>query len=109
VKISIVQGGGIAGLVSTTVADSDSLAPKDAETLRSKVEEAGVFDLDPAATAAGDRQPDRPSYEVTVEDGARRCQIVLEEGSLPDSVRELISWVESVPGREERLSGPGGR
>ena len=105
-----MQGGGFAGLVSTTVADESALAPEDAETLRSKVEEAGLFDLSPKRSAArGPAQPDRGSYELVVEDGDRQNRLVLGEGELPPSVRSLISWVQSVPGREKGVSGPGGK
>ena len=46
-KVSVVRGGGLAGLVETTTADSDRLGADDADSLRRKVAEARFFDLAP--------------------------------------------------------------
>lgn len=104
-KVSIVRGGGLAGLVTTTAADADSLAPEDAKELRAKVEEAGVFDL-PSTLTTGRPQADRFNYAVTVEDEGREHTILASEEALPPSVRSLVSWVKTVPGREDDIGPP---
>jgi len=103
-RVSIVQGGGLVPIVTTTIADSASLSHENAEALRRKVEDAGLFGL---SAAGGDRHPDRPSYEITVEDDGRQNQVVLDDAALPDAVRSLISWVGSVPGHQQRIGPPG--
>lgn len=104
-KVSIVRGGGLAGLVTKTAVDADSLPPEEAEQLRAKVEEAGVFDL-PSKLTTDSPQPDRFSYEVTVQDEGREHTITASEEALPDSVRDLVSYVKNVPGREDEVGPP---
>jgi hypothetical protein len=105
-KVSIVRGGGIAGLVTKTAVDGDSLPSEEAEQLRAKVEESGVFDL-PARLTADSPQPDRFNYEVTVQDEGREHTVVASEEALPEGVRELVSYVKSVPGRKDEIGPPG--
>ncbi|KAA9161647.1 hypothetical protein FPZ12_014165 [Amycolatopsis acidicola] len=102
-KVTVVRGGGITGLVVTTVADSDALAPADAETLGRKVREAGLLD---ALPGVGEPLPDAQTYEITVDFGRQRTHAVVADGAMPPGVRALLSWVESVPGREETVSRP---
>jgi hypothetical protein len=108
VKVSVVRGGGLAGVVQTTVADSESLAPEHAEQLRVKVDEAGFFGL-PGDTGRTPGAPDRFDYAITVEDDDRTHTVRRSEADLPDAVQELIAWVNSVPGRQDRLTPPGER
>jgi hypothetical protein len=105
-KVSVVRGGGVAGIVQTTIADSEALAPDDAEVLRAKVDEAGFFDLPPDA-GGSPGGPDRFVYAVTVEDDDRAHTVRRAEPDLPDGLGELIAWVSSVPGRRDELSPPG--
>ena len=106
-RVVVVRGGGIAGLVMTTSADSDALSPQDAEALRAKVEESGLFDL-PDRLSGPTAQPDAFDYEVTVDDGARIKRVTLTEDVVPPGVRALITWLESVPGHQESIGPPGG-
>lgn len=106
-KVSIVRGGGLAGVVTRTAVESASLPPETAHELRKRVEKARVFDL-PEEVQGRPDQADRFSYAVTVEDDAQARTVRLSEDALPDEVRELVSWIESVPGREERIEPPGG-
>jgi hypothetical protein len=106
VKVSIVRGGGLAGLVTTTAVEEGALSPEDASELRAKVEEAGVFDLPPKLTGRPN-QADRFNYALTVEDHDRRHTVLMSEDALPEGVRDLISWVSTAPGREDRIGPPG--
>jgi hypothetical protein len=105
-KISIVRGGGFGGLVTVTTADTASLAPEDARTLRAKVEEAGLFDL-PEHMSGPPSQPHPFTYAVTVEDQGRTHTVRVSEEDVPESLSSLISWVGSLKGREERVVPPG--
>jgi hypothetical protein len=106
VKVSVVRGGGLAGLVQTTIADSETLAPEHAAQLRAKVDEAGFFGL-PDNTGRSPGAADRFDYAVTVEDADRTHTVRRAESELPAAVQELIAWVNSVPGRQDRLAPPG--
>ncbi len=108
-KVSIIRGGGLAGLVTKTDVDADALAVEDANELRAKVEQAGVFDL-PGRLGGGSHQPDqadRFQYKVTVEDEGREHTVLASEEALPPEVRSLVSWVKTVPGRQEHVGPPG--
>lgn len=104
-RVSIVRGGGIAGVNRTTAAESERLSPDDAQELRARVTRAGLFDL-PQDLAGTSRQPDEMSYAVTVEDGGRTRTVVMTDATAPDEVRSLISWLDAVPGHEEAISSP---
>lgn len=100
-KLSVVKGGGMVPVVVTTTADTAQLSPEDAAQLEAKVDASGLFELSPS----GDPSPDAASYEFIVEDERRSCRVVLNDGELPAGVRELLSWIRTVPGHEEHV-GP---
>jgi hypothetical protein len=103
-KVSVVSGGGFAGLVMTTSVDSAVLAPEDAATLRAKVR-AARLDEPPATDPT--RQPDAPTRQITVEDDGRRSTVNLDDRDLSPAVRSLISWIEAQPTRQETIEPPG--
>jgi hypothetical protein len=104
-KVSVVRGGGLAGLVKRTAVKSDTLPPEHAEQLRSKVDEAGVLDLSDGPKA---RYPDEMSYKLTIEQDDGEHTVRLSESALPEAVRDLIDWIDSLPDREESIRPPGG-
>ncbi|MGC5013499.1 protealysin inhibitor emfourin [Streptosporangium sp. DT93] len=105
-KVSIVRGGGIAGLVTVTTADSASLAPHEVAELRARVERA-VPAGEPPPTPPATARPDRFDYELTVEDEDGTRTVRASEGTLSAPLRALISYVASLPGRQERIGPPG--
>ncbi|GAA4195250.1 hypothetical protein GCM10022252_40780 [Streptosporangium oxazolinicum] len=105
-KVSIVRGGGVAGLVTVTTVDSASLTPDDDAELRARVERAGLSGA-PERPEPPEGRPDRFDYELTVEDGGRVLTTRAREGDLPGPLRALISYVTSLPGRQERVGPPG--
>ena len=110
-RVSVVRGGGFGGLVRTTAADTDHLSPQDGEELVALVRQAGLLEAPPAtappATSAEEPEPDRFTYAVTVQDEGQEHRARFSERSLPDEVRNLISWVAAVSGHEESIGPPG--
>ena len=106
-RVSVVRGGGFGGLVRTTTADTERLSPGDRQQLAMLVRQAGLFDA-PTAPSPEEPEPDRFTYAVTVEDDGQRRKIGYSEQSLPEGVRNLISWVSTVDGHEESIEPPGG-
>jgi hypothetical protein len=104
-KVTIVRGGGVAGLVTTTSADTDALAPEHARQLREVVGRAGLLGLPEHPAAASG--PDRFTYRLTVEDGGRTHTVRLREEDLTGDLSALIDWVRAVPGHTERVAPPG--
>jgi hypothetical protein len=105
-KVTIVRGGGFAGLVTIISLDSASLTSEDAATLRAKVEQSGLFGP-PGREGGSDPRPDRFDYEVTVEDQDRARMVRVSEQDLSGPLRALISYVSSLPGRQEQVGPPG--
>lgn len=103
VKLSIARGGGIAGIATRTQVSTDSLSATDAETLRAMVEDAGLLTL-------SDDVPARPPhaddllYELTVEIEGHVHTVHVTESTLPEAVRLLIAWADSLPAAEHRMA-----
>jgi hypothetical protein len=92
-KVSIVRGGGVAGVATRTQLAADAL-PRDAgERLRELA--SAVAPADDAAS----RGPDELLYRVQV-DGVTATHT---ETTLPEPVRALIDFVDERPEREDGL------
>jgi hypothetical protein len=105
VRVSVVRGGGFGGLVRATTADTSRLSPEDGDTLKALVRQAGLLGAQPVPDP-GEPEPDRFTYAVTVEDDGLRREARFSERSLTEPVRNLISWVRTVDGREESVGPP---
>ena len=104
-KVSVVRGGGVGGFVTRTVLDSEGIPPGDSKTLAEKAQRALATS---AVPASGERSPDELLYTVAVDDGGAERRLHFRERTLPEPVRELIAWIDSHPGREDRIEPPGG-
>jgi hypothetical protein len=102
VKVSVVRGGGVAGLVTSTELDSADLAAGEADALRGAVERARAAHVPQAGAAL----PDRFGYEVRVEDEGAAETLRARE-PVPDPLRELITLVQESPARRRRTAPPG--
>jgi Emfourin len=104
-KVSVVRGGGVSGLVTVTSVDSQTLSPKDAETLAGMIEEAALDG--PEADPSGLPVPDELQVAVTLEDGPRSRTVSWAEHDLPGPLRSLVAWVSAAPERTEEVRPPG--
>ena len=100
-KVDVVQGTGLAGLVRSTSVDSAALSPEEARTLRDRVEEAGL--LGPPGPGPGAAAPDEVQLSITVEDEGAKHTARFSGSQLPEAVRSLLRWIESTPGHQERI------
>ncbi len=105
-KVSVVRGGGVSGLVTVTTVDSQTLAAEDAKTLTRMIAEADAFG-EPGVTATHGAGPDEFQVSVTLEDGARRRTVTAADHDLPSHLRSLVDWVSAAPGRTEEVGPPG--
>jgi len=95
-KLTIVRGGGLAGLTRQTELASEELPPGEATKLHELVEGAGLFD-DAPPRESPPAHPDELSYEVIVEhEGRARTQRFTEQ-TLPEPVRRLIASIDLRP------------
>jgi hypothetical protein len=106
VKVSVVRGGGVSGLVTVTTVDSQTLSADDAKTLARMVDEADAFNA-PDVTATHGAGPDEFQVSVTFEDATRNRTVTAAEHDLPSRLRSLVDWVSSAPGRTEEVGPPG--
>jgi len=105
-KLSVVRGGGLAGMVTRTELASDKLSAEDAKALHEKVAGAGL--LEPHTDAPSPpSHPEDLSYELTVEHEGRTRTVRLRESAMPEEVRSLIEWSDSLPERQMVIEPPG--
>ncbi|HEU5472633.1 MAG TPA: protealysin inhibitor emfourin [Actinophytocola sp.] len=100
----MTRGGGFAGLVRTTTVDEAALSPADAATLRSTVAGSGLRTLCPPEHAP---RPDAEIIEIAVEENGATHTVLVADPDLPDDVRALLTWLDTVPGRTESIGPPG--
>jgi hypothetical protein len=97
VKVTIVRGGGIAGIVTRTEVDSNLLSPEDADTLAHEVDRAGVRHTQ--EPASGQNRPDDLLYEILLDDGGDAVRRRFTDDTLPVGVRRLVDWIDARPER----------
>jgi hypothetical protein len=95
VKLSIVRGGGLLGVPIRT-----ELSTTDLDAQRAHLLEQQIDSVRPELQerAQPPRTPDSFAYELRVDDGSTGARTArFSEQGLPESVRELISWVDTQP------------
>jgi hypothetical protein len=107
VKISIVRGGGLAGMVTVTSLDTHDLTGPDAAALRAKVDQAAAVQPHRRGAEATPPQPDRFSYELTIEDRDKRQTLRVRDQDLSPELHDLITWVQKSPARRQEVRPPG--
>jgi len=101
VRLSIVRGGGLAGVARRTELQSDALPEDAARTLEAHAS-AGVL---PAAADPSSPSPDEMLYEVCVERTEGTTTARYTDATLPEEVRALIAWADGRPERTDALEG----
>jgi hypothetical protein len=104
-KIEIVRGGGVAGLVDRTKLDSEALSAEDTSALEGLVEGSSLLASQPHSPAPA-QHPDELLYAVKVSDGEREQAHRFREGDLPEGVGALVEWVDSHPQSEQEITPP---
>ena len=100
-KVTIVRGGGIAGIVARTELDAGRLPKAAAKTLADELARANLAAL-PEPPAA--RQwPDAQLYEISVENAEESVKARFTDEALPENVRLLMAWVDSRPERVDSI------
>ncbi len=100
-KVSIVRGGGLAGVPLRTELDAEWLPPDAQAELRD-----GAHAVTEVAGTSAQRMPDETLYGVEVDDGERVRTARYSELSLPEDVRRLIAFVDERPESRTELVRP---
>ncbi|MEP6526827.1 MAG: protealysin inhibitor emfourin [Nocardioidaceae bacterium] len=96
-KVTIVRGGGLAGIVTRTEVDSNVLSPQDAHTLAQEVDRAGVRHLEEPASRQN--RPDDLHYEILLDDGGDAVSRRFTDETMPAGVQRLVDWIDARPER----------
>jgi hypothetical protein len=96
VRVSIIRGGGFAGVATRTQLASDALPKEACERLRELASAVAPAD------DAGGRHPDETLYKVEVSG----VIATYSETTLPEPVRALIAFVDERPERQDGLEPP---
>jgi hypothetical protein len=104
VRLEIVRGGGLAGIVSRTELDSADLPDADARRLDDLCRAA---QLEPLAAEPARGAADELLYELTLEDGGARRTARFTDATLPPSTQALVSFVDDRPERTHVVEVPG--
>jgi hypothetical protein len=99
VRLSIVRGGGIAGVARRTELSSDALPEDAARALEARA--SAVVPV--AGGTAPARTPDEMLYEVCVERAEGTTTARYTDTTLPEDVRALIAWADARPERTDAL------
>jgi len=103
VRLEIVRGGGLAGLVSRTELDSADLPAPEAERLAELCRSADLAEPgDPAPPGAADAL----LYEITLEDAGGRRTARYSDATLPAPAEALVAFVDERPERTTRVAPP---
>lgn len=98
-KVSIVRGGGLAGIARRTELTTDALPEDAAQALEARA--AAVV----PPPAPGDAPPsaarDELLYTVCVERADGTTEAHYTDSTLPEGVRALIAWADGRPERRE--------
>ena len=87
-RIQFERTGGFAGIrLAVNLTDAD-LPEDEWQALQSALQQAGFFELPPKIAGGG--QPDRFTYQVTVESETRSHTVELSEDAIPEKVQPLI-------------------
>lgn len=106
-KVTVVQAGGLAGLVTTTTADTADLGAGEADALHDHVARVGLLAPDPPVPPRSAPQPDRYDQEITVEHDGSVSRMRVADGDAPPEVRDLVRFVRTTPGATRRVDPPG--
>jgi hypothetical protein len=105
-RLSVVRGGGVAGMVTRTELDAAGLPPDAAAELHGLLGRAGLVADAPTAPSPTNH-PDEQQYELRLEDEGVTRTVRVSDTTMPEPVRELLQWIDARPEREETIGPPG--
>lgn len=105
-KISVVRGGGIAGLTSRVHLATEALPGEEARALEGRVRKSRLLTM-PEPPRPSTRHADQLLYAVTVDDGGSERTLHFSDETMSEELRSLIEWVDSHPKGEREVLPPG--
>lgn len=103
VQVRFVRSGGLAGMRTAAVIDSESLPEEEEKRLRDLIDRAGFFGL--PEEIPGPARPDEFRYSITVEIDGKQHRVRTTETAAPEQLRPLIEWLNEAAKRETARTG----
>jgi len=97
VRAVLVRTGGFGGLTRRWCAEPPALSREGESRLREAADRAGFFGLPPLQRAARP-SPDRFTWSLELQDGARHHAIRFEEGAASEELMALVELVQELAG-----------
>lgn len=96
-RISLEQHGGFAGISMHRQVDTAALPADEAATVEGLVTGSGVLARADWPSSPLQRHGfDMQRYRLVVEDGERTCTLHLEDGSVPEEVKPLMTYLQRL-------------
>ena len=92
-RIRVVQSGGIAGLRSEHIVDTEQLPSEEQEGLARLLDGVAFFGL---ATNRVSKLPDMIQYRVRIEEGDRAHEVTFDDGCGETPLLELVEQVSAL-------------
>ncbi|MGZ8161552.1 MAG: protealysin inhibitor emfourin [Methylobacter sp.] len=89
--ITIQRTGGFTAIPVTKTVDVAAMPPNEATQLRQMVEGADFFNL--PSTIASTPQPDRFTYQISVEQDGKRHSVTFGETAMPPGIKPLVDFL----------------
>lgn len=89
--ITIQRTGGFTAIPVTKTVDVAAMPPNEATQLRQMVEGADFFNLPSAITSTP--QPDRFTYQISVEQDGKRHSVTVGETAMPPGIKPLVDFL----------------
>src|SRR5262245_29798135 len=91
-KVKFIQSGGFAGTVKGCELDAKSLPADAIEQLQDLMDDSGAG----SASASSETSRDLHQYEITVQDGRRSASLTFDDGTVPEAVKPLLSFLKKA-------------
>jgi hypothetical protein len=102
-KIQFDRFGGALGIPRKVEVDTEQMSADEAAEIHGLVEASEFFGLPASLTQEG-QAPDRFSYQIMIEDGAKQHAVNTDELGAPDTLRPLIERLENLLRTQRRSS-----
>lgn len=90
-RVKFLQSGGFAGTVKGCELDTKSLSAEATEKLEELIRDSGIAGSRELSSESG---RDMQQYEITVEMGRRSASLTFDDGTVPEAVKPLLSFLK---------------
>jgi hypothetical protein len=97
--IQVERSGGFAGIPLQSVIDISQLDPQERQEMQDLVNSSRFFDTPLPAASSQTAGADRFTYSLTIEEGAKKRTVNLNEADIPENWQPLIQRINLLARR----------